>query len=263
MNSVRRGGQLARQGKLAGRLAVGYVCRRATSAPVRRRRARRRRAAVPWRAASGSGIFQRCPPLDLFSARSTLSSDTKYTPCARRQPARPIDVAAGPPAPVDDAVLGVQAVEEVVLRSDEEPIVDCEDLVGRAAEAPLPDWARPCRRAARRCAVAARQVDAVAGERGLRMSGRAEIAAPDQHAVGRAKGEDVAAGRERRASRCPRRAAPRALPASGSCQATVPSAARSAVSAPGRTTKTRSSPAAGSRVVCDRRDPELRAGTRS
>jgi len=100
------------------------------------------------------------------------------------------------PAPFDDAILGVQAVHVFVLRSHEEAIVADEDVVGRTAEAPLPAGRARIHSQRDDARVAPGEVEVFAGKRGLRMSGRPEIAAPDQHAVRATKGEDVAAGRE-------------------------------------------------------------------
>ena len=159
--------------------------------------------------------------------------------------------------------VGHHAVEEVVLRSDVEAIVEREDLVRRAAETALPDRLAVVDAQRDDAAVGRRHVDAIGGERRRARARATSGRAPDQLAVGRAEGDESRRPSPRRpASRCPRPGATASVSRTGSSQASEPSADVQRVSAPASTTKSRPPPAAAPSPASAATIQRLRAGDR-
>ena len=137
-------GEVGRRLELAGsrrrRVAcdIGVQLRRrrpprTTTTPTEQRRRPTAAAAAP--------AFQRCDPFRRVEGPEHVVERDEVARASRRH-RRADDRPAGAPAPLPLAVLRVQAVEELVRRSDEDAIVEREDGAGRAAELLLPDRRR-------------------------------------------------------------------------------------------------------------------------
>jgi len=101
------------------------------------------------------------------------------------------DRPSGLPAPLDLSVLGAQAVEEPILRAEIQPVAADEDLVGGAAEPPLPDNRARVDAHGDDVGVPAGEVDVFAAERGARVRDRSQVASPQQRAVGGTEGQQL------------------------------------------------------------------------
>jgi len=95
------------------------------------------------------------------------------------------------PAPLDLSVPGAQAVEEPILRAEIQPVAAHEDLVRGAAEPTLPDNRARVDAHGEDAGVAAGEVDVFTPERRARMRNGAQIAPPQQGAVGGPEGEQL------------------------------------------------------------------------
>jgi hypothetical protein len=117
-----------------------------------------------------------------------LSSDTKYpAPIGDRQTE---DVGARRIPPVDEPVTRAHRIEIVVLRADEQLVVERQNVVGRAAEPPRPKKFPGFDLERDDLVVVHRYENTVAGERGGALDRPAELLAPDQPAVAGTKRQD-------------------------------------------------------------------------
>ena len=147
-------------------------------------------APTPAGAAAGASTAARRSSGSARAARCRARRNTRWRSSTDRMPM------TSPPVRQRQstvAVAGHQAVEEVVLRADVEPIVE---RAGCRSAAPPRRRSHTGSPSATRSATTRpscrRNVDAIGGERGRGVRGATEIAAPDQRAVARAEREDLA-----------------------------------------------------------------------